>query len=654
MAIPGFIYRSFSRLFPRAAVETKSGTRRSMTSLDALPGKNGSIQYKNNLVCLTITERENGENTVYDLKLENLQEKSLRITRLRFPAWRGLEDILTGFDPDKVSFLRNGYQSWSTTRSYRMREKPLRPRLRLVSMVTSNMANLPSNAKGMLSSEMYTIVSELEDGQAVLVGQLPPYNQFVYILLNIHPKVKDRSYFEIIYDFGRKVLDAGESLELSSLFFTSGPSHRLEERYFSFAARKSSYRQPEKNLLGWCSWYQYYEHINPGIIKTNLELCSRSSIPFDFFQIDDGWQAATGDWLTESLNFRGKIKSLAQAITEKGMMPGIWLAPFSAARNSQIYIEHPEYILRDENGRAIRAGYNPTWNGFYYGLDISHPRFREYIQEVILNITQNWGYKYLKLDFLFSACLRGANHHNIKLSRVEVLREGMELIRKAAPRGTRLLGCGMPLAGGIGTVDYMRIGPDTGDYWLRLEGKLLRTGSMMGLRNAMRSTMMRSGMNRQLWVNDPDCILARATGTRLSPSERQAQLDALAVSGGLMVLSDEMSLLTESDYNDLKLLLEVNRECYGHNSIALDGMEREVPELFWNDAMWLAVFNWGPATRQKVFTSRALLERCSEAESFQDIRSGEVFSIRDGRLDLGPMPRRSSRLLRARTAFSGS
>lgn len=650
MAIPSFLYHSFARLFPRAAIETKSGTVRANSALEATRGDDGSTQYRNDSVCLTIREREGEEGSVYRLSLKNLLPKSLRITRLRFPAWRGLEDILEGFVPERVAFLRNGYQSWSTTRSYRMNEKPLRPRLRLVSMVSSNLANLPSNTPGMLSSEMYTILTELDEGQSVLVGQCPPFDQFVYIILNLHPKRERGSYFEVIYDFGRKVLAPGQEIELSGIYFTTGPAHLVSDRYFSHVAAACGYKRPAKNRLGWCSWYQYYERINPAIIRENLKAARESHLPFDFFQIDDGWQAATGDWLTEAPAFKGNMAKLSREISEAGMSPGLWLAPFSAAANSRLFKEHPEYLLRDEWGRAIRAGFNPTWKGFYYGLDVTHPRFREYLSEVILTITRDWGFRYLKLDFLFSACLRGANHHELGLSRAEILRDGMALIRAAAVKGTTLVGCGMPLSAGIGTVDGMRVGPDTGDFWVRLEGKLLRTGSMMGLRNSLRSTMMRAPMHGRLWVNDPDCILARATGTKLSAPERRSQLDALAVSGGLTTISDELSALGYGDIEDTRLLLSVNAECFGKPSVALDGMEREMPELFWNDALYLACFNWGPARKAKRYPARAILERQPEAVAFRDLRSGERFALKDGFLSVGPMEKRGSRLLRAELA----
>lgn len=649
MAIPSFLFRSFARLFPRASIETKSGVVRENAGLEASQGPDGSILYSNDKVTLSIRSEELADGTAYSLTLANRLPRSLRITRLRFPAWRGLDAILTDFDPAKVSFLRNGHQSWSTSRSYRMNEKPLRPRLRLVSMVTSNLANLPSNMPGMLSSEMYTVLADLESGQSLLVGQCPPFDQFVYIILNLHPKEERRSYFEVIYDFGRKVLAPGEEMKLDGLFFTTGPAHLVQERYFANVARQTGYKRPEKNLQGWCSWYQYYEKITPDILLGNLSRLKSTGLPFDFFQIDDGWQSATGDWLSEAPAFRGRMKGLAASIREAGLRPGLWLAPFSVSDKSRLFREHPEYILRDEWGAPIKAGYNPTWKGFYYGLDVTHPRCREYLADVIETITKDWGFSYLKCDFLFSACLRGANHHDLGLTRAQILKSGMALIREHSPAGIAIVGCGMPLSAGIGMVDAMRIGPDTGDFWIRIEGKLLRTGSMMGLRNSLRSTMSRSPMHGKLWVNDPDCVMARATGTRLKPAERRSQMDAIAVSGGLVVMSDDMALLTEADIRETAMLLRVSAACYAGSAVALDGLEREMPEQFYNDAGYLALFNWGAARGARGYSMRALLEREPDARALVDLRSGERIPIEDGAVRLSGMERRGSRLFSIET-----
>ncbi len=643
MAIPSLIYRSFLKLFPRASIEVKSGNTRASHPLEPIE-HDRHLGYSNEYVSLRIERADRGAATHYRLRLKNLQTKSLRITRLRFPGWRGLDDLLDNYNPARISFFRNGHQSWSTSRSYRMTEKPLRPRLRLVSLVTSNLANLPSNAPGVLSSEMYTVVSDLDDDQAILVGQCEPFNQFVYIMLHLHPERPRSSFFEIVYDFGRKVLAPGQEIELDGLLFLSGDAGDIVDQYFSLLAPLR--RPASRERVGWCSWYQYYDRINPELLLENLRLLKGSGLKADFFQIDDGWQAAVGDWLVERAAFKGRMAELAAAIRQAGYTPGLWLAPFALSAKSRLFREHPEYIVRDSGGATLVAGYNPIWKGLYYGLDLTHPRCREYIAEFIHRVVHEWGYSYLKCDFLFAACLRGANHHDIGLSRAEILKSGMSLIREAAGNDVGILGCGMPLSAGIGSVEAMRIGPDTGDFWIRPESFLLRTGAMVGLRNSLRATLTRAPMHGTLWVNDPDCVMARARGTRLSAAERRAQLDVVALSGGLVTISDDLSILYPADFEELAQHIELSERCSYGRAIALDAMDRELPEQFYNSAGFIGFFNWGQARKEASYSLTRLKKREPLLAALVDMRSGKRYEALAQSIAFGFMPKRGSILLR--------
>ena len=50
-------------------------------------------------------------------------------------------------------------------------------------------------------------------------------------------------------------------------------------------------------------------------------------------------------------------------------------------------------------------------------------------------------------------------------------------------------------------------------------------------------------MHRRLWLNDPDCVMLRRTSTDLTPAAARGWALTVGVSGGLLVLSDDLSLL---------------------------------------------------------------------------------------------------------------
>jgi alpha-galactosidase len=118
----------------------------------------------------------------------------------------------------------------------------------------------------------------------------------------------------------------------------------------------------------WCSWYSMYGWINERVFLQALN--DFGDMPFDVFQLDDGWQIAHGDWEANS-KFPSGMKAIADKIKASGRTPGIWLAPFMVAENAQLAKDHPDWLLRDDQGNLIHAGI--SWNGSPLCLDVTHP-----------------------------------------------------------------------------------------------------------------------------------------------------------------------------------------------------------------------------------------------------------------------------------------
>ena len=51
----------------------------------------------------------------------------------------------------------------------------------------------------------------------------------------------------------------------------------------------------------------------------------------------------------------------------------------------------------------------PGWGGDTFCLDISRPRVVDYLLGLFDTIVNVWGFRYLKLDFLYAGMLRGAS-----------------------------------------------------------------------------------------------------------------------------------------------------------------------------------------------------------------------------------------------------
>ena len=99
----------------------------------------------------------------------------------------------------------------------------------------------------------------------------------------------------------------------------------------------------------WCSWYSLYTAIDERILHRLIDQVA--GMPFEVFQVDDGWQAAIGDWEANG-KFSSGMEALAARIRGAGFVPGLWLAPLLAVPSSRLHREHPEWLLRDGKGQA--------------------------------------------------------------------------------------------------------------------------------------------------------------------------------------------------------------------------------------------------------------------------------------------------------------
>jgi alpha-galactosidase len=140
---------------------------------------------------------------------------------------------------------------------------------------------------------------------------------------------------------------------------------------------------PKGPPVGWCSWYHYFEHISEKTLLSNLECmqrlrtgtgpCKSKRIGFNLFQVDDGYQSAWGDWsIVNKQKFPSQsLYSTVTKIKQAGMIGGIWMAPFSCDKHSELAKKHPDWVLKKDDSKTPSNSGN--CGKFFYGLDLTHP-----------------------------------------------------------------------------------------------------------------------------------------------------------------------------------------------------------------------------------------------------------------------------------------
>lgn len=315
-----------------------------------------------------------------------------------------------------------------------------------------------------------------------------------------------------------------------------GDSSSARFDYLNFLSSDTN----EIKSAGWESWYNHYADIDEKSIMRDLDELGKGdniiSVEYSrkerpvVFQVDDGWEKSLGDWDANLDRFPSGMEKLSDAISKKGYIPGLWLAPFIVDLRSDIAKKHPDWILRGENGSPIPAGMNPLWGKFkisnpcsFYCLDLSRDDVLEHLDDLMEKIINRWGFRYIKLDFMFAGMIHG-RFSNGGAAFIWYERAIKKLTKRwVNVRGDRVayLGCGVPLEASYKTFPLSRIGPDTKEAWDVKSMSRIRFPARTGAKPNLQSTLGHAFWDQGVFINDPDVIFMRFNNITLDDEEKE-------------------------------------------------------------------------------------------------------------------------------------
>lgn len=379
-------------------------------------------------------------------------------------------------------------------------------------------------------------------GPALVCGWLSQHKQFGVI------SIDDRLENLIMHATHEALLHNRVSTDWSYTQLIT-PHRYDEEPMVQYLHAVAAYNQAEplQNgplLTGWCSWYHYYENITEKNLRTNFNRLTKlkQKVPTNMAMVDDGYMTAWGDWDSLKPKKFTTMDVIASDIAASHMRPGLWMAPFTADKHSKIAKYHPEWIIRNERGSPANSS---NCGKFFYGLDATNPQVREYVFNSIRRAVHDWGFRVLKIDFLYAACLEGNGKYDLSTTRAEAMHLALKTIRKAAGSDVFLIGCGCPIASGIGYIDGMRVSADTGPTWYpELPLPWWDNGTLPSLRGMIRNSMSRAPMGHRWWQNDPDCLLL-GESTKLTHEEVVSAASIIAMTCGVLLVSDDLTKVSQ-------------------------------------------------------------------------------------------------------------
>lgn len=531
-----------------------------------------------------------------------------------------IEGLLPGFeDPAKVAIFQHGFQSWSGCHVTSGQAVQRYPWIASFALMNHNVDSPFWGRRDGLISSLFTLLRPPSSSEALLIGFTSQRSGLGEVF------VRTRKGAGILcnLDMGGRRVEGGEDLVLDGLRLAFGEPGSIRDAWAERLSLEMGARKLRAPLAGWCTWYEFYAKVKPEQVRANLErICGLGRLGLQVVQLDDGYQAAVGDWLQWSKRFPEGVAPLMQEIDKAGFKAGIWLAPFMTTRDSALAKAHPEWLLKDSKGRPVDCGFNPVWMSRACALDLTHPEVLEYLESVFRRLRE-YGIQHFKLDFLFAGA-RSGRHHRPGLSPVEIYREALGRIRAVVGEESTLLGCGAPIGPSIGCFEAMRVSEDVKEEWHSSIASFFGRGcGFPSARGSIANNLHRAFMHDRLWSNDPDGLIVREHDSRLARDEVETHATTLSMTGGLVFLNDD---LTRLENDRLKILEGLLPPCPKAARLQR-WLDTDLPSLFEMEGDALRGVAGGQALARRLLAFLNLGEGWEERPLPQEVSGGSFFDF---------------------------
>jgi alpha-galactosidase len=411
----------------------------------------------------------------------------------------------------------------------------------------------------------------------------------------------------------KKLLDVSIQTEmiftsdLPAIFITEAPSaFQAMQNEAKEVALVLNARNQTPQTYHWCSWYYAFYYLTEKKLFDYIDGFEtlKPRVPIQTVQIDVGYFPHVGDWLETNSNFPNGVEPSVKKILEHNYKAGIWIAPYMVGNHSKLFREHPEWVLRNNDGTMAHMiefySEDRLWGAMdeeYYLLDTSNPEVMDYLRNVFRTFRQ-MGITFFKTDFMFwgNKPSHAVQRHIPGKRSAEYQRELYEMIRQEIGPEAFWLGCISNYAPMIGFVDAMRISWDIGANWSYA-------------RNFLQEVHGQQYFNNIWWQNDPDAIILRSEFNHMTTDELESLAFFMGMLGGVVNTSDLFHAIPERNLKIFRMLEPAEEKKtatfpFIENPGKIDVMVRELKD----DQGWAVLFfNREETSTTEVFSVHDIL-----------------------------------------------
>ena len=321
-------------------------------------------------------------------EIENLGKKAVTLTRFD-----------SGHLPVRVGdvWISHLHGTWAA--EGRLTQEPLERGM----MVIKNKDGA-RNAHTDHSEVMFSLDGKPQENAGRVIGAALCYSGNYELRID----TRDTDYHEFFAginpDNSAYILESKEVFKTPELAFTysdeglSGASrnfHRWGRKY------KLAHGDKERKIL-LNSWEGVYFDINePGMDQMMADIAYMGG---ELFVMDDGWfgekyprltdNSSLGDWKVDRNKLPNGIGWLVEQADKHGIRFGIWIEPEMTNTVSELYEEHPEWIIKAPEREPVLGR-----GGTQLVLDLGNPEVQDFVFKIVDDImTENPKIDYIKWD----------------------------------------------------------------------------------------------------------------------------------------------------------------------------------------------------------------------------------------------------------------
>ena len=359
---------------------------------------------------------------------------------------------------------------------------------------------------------------------------------------------------------GQYLLAPGAEISTGPVaFILDNSPHQTLENWALYTQQINEIELNRPISCGWSSWPEFFVAINETKILNVAKTAKKNHLQdfgFELIQLDDGFQKLFGDW-DGNVYFPHGMKWLAGEIEKLGFQPGIWLGAYTISTNHEIVTKHPDWLFHDFSGNIQEKSYFNVFPA--YGLDITHPKAKEWFTGMFREMSFDWGYSLFKLDL--TGHNRSADfYYDRYVTKTEAYRHGLRTIREGIGEDAFILECGVLSSAGV--ADSWRINQDIAASW-----KIYTDP-----RNTGRAVPKRYYIHNRLLYNDPDHVVVREP---LTMDQARVLASNVAMSGGVVLAGDDLTKLPKNRMNIIKQVMPP----YGEAARPVDLFETNDPMI---------------------------------------------------------------------------